>query len=140
MGDSVYLSGRLPPCPEDFNAAAYCLGADVPGDTPAFIAVDAALGVITELQYARLAHRIDPVHVTGGETGDGRDDLLVQGQHASDVARLVFYHQFLLLFDVVHDFSSCLHAVPHRVAVSCSCSSVRSSVTRAFCKYWRVRP
>ncbi len=51
---SVFLAGDLPPCPERFNAAAYCLGADVPPDKPALIAVDPALGVLRHWSFAEL--------------------------------------------------------------------------------------
>ncbi len=55
---SVYLNGTLPPCPDPFNAAEWCLGADVPGDRDAFIAVDPDKGVIGTWSFEALRAKV----------------------------------------------------------------------------------
>lgn len=55
---SVFLSGTLPPCPVRFNAAAWCLGADVPGDREAFVAVDPTKGPVLNLSFDALRDRV----------------------------------------------------------------------------------
>ncbi len=51
---SDFRAGELPPCPERFNAAAYCLGADVSPDKPALVTVDPAKGVLRRWSFAEL--------------------------------------------------------------------------------------
>ncbi len=55
---SVFLSGALSPCPNRFNAAGWCLGADVPGDREAFVAVDPDAGVVLRLGFDALRDRV----------------------------------------------------------------------------------
>ncbi len=57
-GRSVYLSGTLPPCPERFNAAAWCLGPDVPDTQPAFLAVDPDAGIVEDWTFGELRNRV----------------------------------------------------------------------------------
>lgn len=57
-GESVYLKGVLPPCPQRFNAAAWCLSADVPETRQAFLAVDPEVGVVNDWTFGELRDRI----------------------------------------------------------------------------------
>ena len=72
--ESVFLSGQLPPCPEDFNAAEFCLGADVPADAPAFVAVDPDRGILAQWSFAELCERVlaaaGAYQAAGVEPGD----------------------------------------------------------------------
>ncbi|MCG6882704.1 MAG: AMP-binding protein [Silicimonas sp.] len=58
MAESVFLSGQLHRCPDRFNAAEYCLGADVDGETSAFIAVDPSRGVTETWSFAQTRERV----------------------------------------------------------------------------------
>ncbi|MEL7151327.1 MAG: AMP-binding protein [Pseudomonadota bacterium] len=57
-GGSVYRSGRLRTCPDRFNAAAYCLSADVDPAAEAFLAVDPERGVVARWTFADLKDRV----------------------------------------------------------------------------------
>ncbi len=57
-GASEFLAGALPPCPESFNAAQWCLGAQVEGDRDALIAVDPDEGVVLSLSFDELRDKV----------------------------------------------------------------------------------
>ncbi|MEM9426470.1 MAG: AMP-binding protein [Pseudomonadota bacterium] len=57
-GASVYLTGALPPCPDPFNAAEWCLSAEVPRDALAFLAVDAEANVLERWSFDSLRDRV----------------------------------------------------------------------------------
>ena len=56
--ESVHLSGHLPPCPDAFNAAEWCVSPDVPGHTEAFLAVDPDGHVIERWSFDDLRDRV----------------------------------------------------------------------------------
>lgn len=68
-GESVHLSGHLAACPERFNAAEWCLSADVPGSAEAFLAVDPDDGVIERWTFDAL--RADVLAAAGALKGAG---------------------------------------------------------------------
>ncbi len=57
-GPSVYLAGGLPPCPDRFNAAEWCLSAEAPDTQPAFLAVDSEAGIIEDWTFGELRNRV----------------------------------------------------------------------------------
>ena len=73
-GESVHLSGKLPVCPEPFNAAEWCLSADVPGSTEAFLAVDPDDGLIARWTFDDLRKEVlsaaGALRAAGVEPGD----------------------------------------------------------------------
>ncbi len=73
-GGSVYLNGAVVSCPEHFNAAAWCLGADVDEDLTAFLAVDPEQGVLSEWSFEELRERVlraaGAFHAAGVKPGD----------------------------------------------------------------------
>ena len=52
-GESVFLAGRLPTCPDPFNAASHCLAIGDP-NAEAFLAVDPDRGVVARWSFAEL--------------------------------------------------------------------------------------
>ncbi len=56
--ESVYLSGHLPPCPDRFNAAEWCVSSAVSGTEEAFLAVDPDGGVIERWSFDDLRARV----------------------------------------------------------------------------------
>ncbi len=73
-GASEFLAGALPPCPESFNAAQWCVGAQVSGNRDALIAVDPDTGVVLKLSFdelrdgvARAAGALTAAGVTRGD-------------------------------------------------------------------------
>ncbi|MEM7719348.1 MAG: AMP-binding protein, partial [Pseudomonadota bacterium] len=55
---SVYLAGKLADCPPVFNAAEWCLSADVSPEREAFAAVDPEAGLVQSWSFGALRHRV----------------------------------------------------------------------------------
>ena len=73
-GESIFLSGHLPTCPDRFNAAEWCLSADIPGSAEAFLAVDPEAGVVERWSFedlrARVLRAAGALQAAGVQPGD----------------------------------------------------------------------